>query len=80
MNIKSLVNAHDVAELLGINAKMIYTLISEKELPATKITGKRLFQRHLVEQWLENETVNYPRHDHLSLYDESLIILGSNEP
>jgi putative molybdopterin biosynthesis protein len=39
-----------VAKLLNINEKMVYTLIHEKGLPATKITGKWLFPRHLVEQ------------------------------
>ncbi len=79
MNKKSLLNTRDVAELLGINDKMIYNLISEKELPATKITGKWLFQRHLVEQWLESKTINYPKPDRLSTYSGPLIILGSND-
>ncbi len=79
MNKKSLLNTRDVAELLGINDKIVYTLISEKELPATKITGKWLFQRHLVEQWLESKTINYPKSDRLSTYSGPLIILGSND-
>jgi hypothetical protein len=32
---------------------MVYALISDKGLPAAKITGKWLFPRHLVEQWVE---------------------------
>jgi molybdate-binding protein len=39
---------------------MVYTLITEKGLPATKITGKWLFPAHLVEQWVESMTINYP--------------------
>jgi len=30
----------EVAEFLGGNEKMVYRLISEKKLPATRITGK----------------------------------------
>ena len=50
----------EVAQLLHINEKMVYTLISGKGLPATKVTGKWLFPKELVEQWLENHTINYP--------------------
>lgn len=50
----------EVADFLGVNEKMIYTLVSEKGLPASKVTGKWLFPKQLVERWLENNTVNHP--------------------
>ena len=56
-----LLNTREVAEFLDINEKMVYSLVSDKGLPATKVTGKWLFPRHLVEKWLENETINYPK-------------------
>jgi excisionase family DNA binding protein len=71
----------DVARFLDVNEKMIYTLVSEKGLPATKITGKWLFPKHLVEQWLEAHTINYPEPiEHLPPYEGLLIIAGSNDP
>ncbi len=79
MDKKDLLNTHDVAELLGINDKIVYTLVSEKGLPATKITGKWLFQRSLIEKWLESKTINYPKPDRLSTYSGLLVILGSND-
>lgn len=80
MEKKSLLNTREVAEFLDINEKMVYSLISEKGLPATKVTGKWLFQRHLVEQWLESETINYPRTSiPLPPYHGLLIISGSND-
>jgi putative molybdopterin biosynthesis protein len=80
MEKKSLLNTREVAEFLDINEKMVYSLISEKGLPATKVTGKWLFQRHLVEQWLESETINYPRASNpLPSYHGLLIISGSND-
>jgi excisionase family DNA binding protein len=42
----------EVARLLHVNDKMVYSLVNEKGLPATKITGKWLFPRRLVEEWL----------------------------
>ena len=80
MESKTLLNTREIAQFLNINEKMVYTLIAEKGLPATKATGKWLFPRHLVEQWLENQTLNYPKTaDPLPPYHGLLIISGSND-
>lgn len=77
---KQLLSTKEVARLLDINDKMVYTLIAEKGLPATKITGKWLFPRHLVEQWIEANTINYPKPStSLPPYHGLLIITGSND-
>ena len=77
---KKFLSTKEVAQFLGVNEKMVYTLVSEKGLPATKITGKWLFPSYLVEQWLENETINYPKPtDPLPPYHGLLIITGSND-
>jgi len=76
----TLFNTREIAQFLDVNEKMVYTLIAEKGLPATKATGKWLFPRHLVEQWLENQTMNYPRTaDPLPPYHGLLIVSGSND-
>lgn len=78
---KDLMSTREVAQFLDVNEKMIYSLISEKELPATKITGKWLFPKHLVEQWIEANTINYPAPaPQLPPYHGLLIIAGSNDP
>ena len=60
---------------------MVYSLVSEKGLPATKITGKWLFPKHLVEQWVEANTINFPDNGvPFPPYDGLLIITGSNDP
>ncbi len=76
-----MLSTKQVARFIGVNEKMVYTLVAEKGLPATKITGKWLFPRHLVEQWIEANTINYPepRND-LPPYDGILIVAGSNDP
>ena len=77
---KTLLTTRELAKFLNINEKMVYTLIAEKGLPATKATGKWLFPRNLVEQWLEAQTINFPRQqDPLPPYDGLLIIAGSND-
>lgn len=80
MEKKELFSTREVAQFLNINEKMVYTLIAEKGLPASKVTGKWLFPRHLVEQWLENQTINYPKSGQpLPPYHGLLIISGSND-
>jgi excisionase family DNA binding protein len=78
---KRFLSTKEVALFLGVNEKMVYTLVAEKGLPATKVTGKWIFPRHLVEQWVETHTINYPESaDHLPPYHGLLIIAGSNDP
>lgn len=80
MDKTTLFNTRQVAHFLDINEKMVYSLISEKGLPATKVTGKWLFPQHLVERWLENQTINYPKDAHpLPPYHGLVIISGSND-
>lgn len=76
-----LLSTREVAEFLGVHEKMVYTLIADKGLPATKITGKWLFPKHLVAQWVENNTVNFPGAGAgLPPYHGLLIIAGSADP
>jgi putative molybdopterin biosynthesis protein len=80
IQMKQMLSTKEVAAFLGINEKMVYTLISEKGLPASKITGKWVFPRHLVEQWVESNTINYPQnHKVLPPYDGLLVLAGSND-
>lgn len=75
-----LLSTKQVAEYLNINEKMVYTLISDKGLPATKVTGKWLFPLDLVRQWIEAGTVNYPKpKNRLPPYHGLILISGSND-
>ncbi|MFW6324051.1 MAG: substrate-binding domain-containing protein [Desulfovibrionales bacterium] len=76
-----LLSTKELATFLGINEKKVYSLIAEEGLPATKVTGKWLFPSHLVEQWVESRTINFPSRvlEPGSMPDELLIIAGSND-
>lgn len=77
---EKLLSTKDVAEFLGVNEKMVYTLINEKGLPATRITGKWLFPKHLVEQWVVNKTLNYPQQMESAVQVPNLLLVaGSND-
>ena len=77
---KPLMNTNEVSQYIGINEKKIYNLITTKGLPATKVTGKWLFHRQLVDRWLEQHTENYPPAEKTPHnYRNLLIITGSND-
>lgn len=76
-----LMSTKEVAAHLGVNEKMIYSLISEKGLPASKVTGKWLFPRHLVDRWVEAHTINLqPTAGAMPANEGLLVIAGSNDP
>ncbi len=71
----------EVAKLLHVNDKMVYGLVNNKGLPATKITGKWLFPRRLVEEWLETNVLNYKKNGVGYSSDDGILLLaGSDDP
>lgn len=74
-------DTQQVADYLGVHEKQVYTLIHDRGLPATKITGKWLFPRHLVDRWLEASVINLPQMPSiLQAAAELLLIAGSDDP
>lgn len=68
----------ELSRYLGINEKKVYKLVAEKRLPATKITGKWIFLKDLVDIWIEDSIENYPKA--LERLKGILMITGSNDP
>lgn len=62
-----------VAEYLHINEKKVYALVREERIPATKITGKWVFPRELVDRWLLESS-------HGGLLTDRLVVAGSDDP
>jgi putative molybdopterin biosynthesis protein len=78
---KNLLSTKEVSRYLGVNEKMVYTLVAEKGLPASKVTGKWLFPQHLVDQWIEANTQNLPGAGKAEAAREGLLVIaGSNDP
>ena len=77
---RDLLSTRQIADYLNVNEKMVYTLVADKGLPATKVTGKWLFPQYLVEQWIENNTTNFPeKSNRLSSENDFIILAGSND-
>lgn len=64
---------HQVAQYLHLNEKSIYALIKEGGIPATKVTGKWLFPRKLIDEWLLESS-------HGGVLTDRLIVTGSDDP
>ena len=62
-----------VASYLQLNEKKIYALVSEGLIPATKITGKWMFPRELVDRWMMDSS-------HGGLFTDRMVIAGSDDP
>jgi excisionase family DNA binding protein len=75
-----MLSTREVAKYLGVNEKMIYALITEKGLPASKVSGKWMFPLKLVEQWVMSKTVNLPSgHAAAAAREDVLVVAGSND-
>ena len=46
----------EVAELLRIKERKVYDLAAEQQIPCTRATGKLLFSRHAIDQWLSTHS------------------------
>lgn len=62
-----------VAEYLHLNEKKIYALVSDGQIPATKVTGKWMFPKELIDHWMHNSA-------HGGLLSDRLSIAGSDDP
>lgn len=70
---ETFMSVKQVAAYLHLNEKKVYTLVNDGHIPATKVTGKWMFPRELVDRWMYNSA-------HGGLLTDRLIIAGSDDP
>ncbi|MBP1599681.1 MAG: moeA [Acidobacteria bacterium] len=79
-----MLSTREVAEYLGIHEKQVYRLLRAGRLPGTRVTGRWVFSRRLVTEWIEawsRETVK-PRQaesKYASVEQHQIIIAGSDD-
>ncbi|SDI30364.1 DNA binding domain-containing protein, excisionase family [Ferrimonas sediminum] len=66
-------NAKEVAEYLDLNEKKVYAMANEQQLPGTKVTGKWLFPKPMIDRWVMESC-------HFGMLSDRLIITGSDDP
>ena len=49
---QEMMNTKEVAAYLGVHEKQVYVLIKAQRIPATRVTGKWVFPKHLVDEWI----------------------------
>lgn len=78
-----MLSTREVADYLGVHEKIVYAMISDKGLPASKVSGKWLFPLKLVEQWVLSKTVNLPAGARAAAgamaREDVLVVAGSND-
>ena len=50
---EEMMSTKEVAHYLGIHEKQVYALIKSKRIPSTRVTGKWIFPRRLIDEWIE---------------------------
>lgn len=70
----------EVAAYLRINEKRVYALVNEGKIPATRVGGKWLYPRDLLDEWLGKSTQIPPGGLVYSLLDQMLLLQGSDDP
>jgi putative molybdopterin biosynthesis protein len=77
---KEMLNTKDLAAYLRINENQIYRLIKERKLPATRITGKWLFPKELIDEWIENSArMHVGSEQKQTAPAKQIVISGSND-
>jgi excisionase family DNA binding protein len=49
-----MMNTKEAAAYLGINEKQVYALIKAGRMPGTRLTGKWVFPKKLIDEWIES--------------------------
>jgi len=72
----------EVARYLGIHEKQVYALIKAKRIPSTRVTGKWVFPRKLIDEWIETNARSgmAEARRKSKRIEGALLAAGSNDP
>jgi excisionase family DNA binding protein len=74
-----LMNTREVAEYLRLKERKIYDLVRERRIPCTRITGKWLFPKRLIDAWLAEGT-DMPKEIARRAHPAPPVVAGSQDP
>ncbi|MFQ5990610.1 MAG: substrate-binding domain-containing protein [Candidatus Methylomirabilales bacterium] len=74
-----MMNTKEVAEYLGIHEKKVYYLAKAGKIPCTRVTGKWIFPKNLIDQWVE-ESARGPGRRQRPRERPFLLAAGSDDP
>ena len=75
-------NTKEVAQYLDIHEKQVYALIKAKRIPATRVTGKWIFPKKLIDDWIETNAKGGMAEARKKgkRIEGALLAAGSNDP
>jgi excisionase family DNA binding protein len=79
---EEMMSTKEVAKYLSIHEKQVYALIKSKRIPSTRVTGKWVFPRKLVDDWIESNAktgLDQARQKSRKI-EGALLASGSNDP
>lgn len=78
-----MLSSRDVAAYLGIHEKQVYRLLRQGRLPGTRVTGRWIFSKRLVREWIEahsrEEVADEKVETASSVGDHHLVLVGSDD-
>jgi len=74
-----LMNTKEVAAYLGIHEKKVYYLAKARKIPCTRVTGKWIFPKALIDQWIE-DSAKGPAKKRRDEVSSLLLVAGSDDP
>jgi putative molybdopterin biosynthesis protein len=79
---EELMNTREVAEYLDIHEKQVYGLIKTGRIPCTRVTGKWIFPKKLIDEWIETNTTSGMKQARKksSQITGAILASGSNDP
>jgi len=77
-----MMNTKEIAQYLGIHEKQVYALIKTRRIPSTRVTGKWIFPRKLIDEWIETNAKSGMAEARQKgrKIEGALLAAGSNDP
>jgi excisionase family DNA binding protein len=77
-----MMNTKEVARYLGVHEKQVYALIKAKRIPSTRVTGKWIFPKPLIDEWIDQNAKKGlgQAREKSRRVEGALLASGSNDP
>ena len=79
---EEMMSTKEVARYLGVHEKQVYALVKAKRIPSTRITGKWVFPKRLIDEWIETHAKQglEKAREKSAHMGGALLACGSNDP
>lgn len=77
MSIRQLMSTKEVADYLRLKERKIYDMVAQDEIPHSRVSGKLLFPRTLVDEWVRQSTAGTAMK---AMRNAPAVIAGSSDP